>query len=87
MFSETDISPQGVLSEGRRTSLAPGLPLTPKAGETIEPAEPLWALTEVVKAMRNTEAVKDLKSISITNGEKYVGWQRGQQKIDCVERV
>jgi len=46
-----------------------------------------WAVTEDVKAKRNKEAVKDLESISITNGWKYVGWQQGQQEKDCVELV
>ena len=49
---------------------------------------PPWAaLTEDVKARRSMEAVKDLENISITNEWKYVGWQQGQRKIDCVERV
>jgi hypothetical protein len=46
-----------------------------------------WAVTEDVKARRNKEAVKDLESISKTNGWKYVGWQQGKQEKDCVERV
>jgi hypothetical protein len=71
-----DILPQGPESEGCWTSLAFGVPVMPRAGVMIH-----WAVTEDVKARRNTEAVKDLESISITNGWKY------QQEIDCVERV
>ena len=48
----------------------PGVPLTPRAGVMIQ-----LALTEDVKARRNTEAAKDLESILMTNGCKHVGWQ------------
>jgi hypothetical protein len=71
-----DILPHGPESEGCWTSLALGVPVMPRAGVMIH-----WAVTEDVKARRSTEAVKDLDSISITNGWK------GQQEMDCVERV
>jgi hypothetical protein len=60
----------------------------PKAGAKTLPLWGLpwvlaWALVEDVKARRNMEAVKELKSILITNVWKYVGWQQGQREIDC----
>jgi hypothetical protein len=43
--------------------------------------------TEDVQARRNTEAVKDLESISINKWMKVRRVEAGPAEIDCVERV